>query len=284
MGWLRWRGCQSAHLWLSFFCVSLALRSIYNSILWKCLPWIDFTGCTNHTSITDTGIRPHPACRMGTEIEKEGYCRSLTRTDHWTGSLNFSMMLHDGHCMNQGIEHSRDGLIIRSGTCIRYLLYWSEILVRQSYNVHREPNLTLYLTIQWWENWLQKCKKKVIELCLGLVIGIGKILPSIIGYAIFHISVSLEPSFCGILKLCYQDSDPPYVQLGTTMNQKVILSTYMYDFVVLWNPFTSEMRTHTTLHHVPTPYKYVLLTPWNEETSLIWTHFRGLMVSILEGG
>jgi len=49
-------------------------------------------------------------------------------------------------------------------------------------NVHQEPNLTFYLTIQWWENWLQKCKKKVIILYLRLAIGIGKILSSIIGY------------------------------------------------------------------------------------------------------
>jgi len=46
----------------------------------------------------------------------------------------------------------------------------------------------------------------------------------------------------------------------------------------LWNEDTSPIRT---LDQVPTPYKYVLSSPWNENASLISSG--SLRVSVLEG-
>ncbi len=46
-----------------------------------------------------------------------------------------------------------------------------------------------------------------------------------------------------------------------------------------WIKDTSLIRT---LDQVPTSYKCVLFDPWNEDTSLIRTHFVGPRVSVLE--
>ncbi len=58
---------------------------------------------------------------------------------------------------------------------------------------------------------------------------------------------------------------------------------YLYSWIPLrehsWIKDTSLIRT---LDQVPTSYKYVLFVPWNEDTSLIRTHFTGLRVSVRE--